>query len=457
MTFVLVLAGLAHAQDPAAVAPPVAQPVEQGPSPLELAYQKEYAYLLAEKAELEARLAEFDADAARRIAAADAEIDRQQARLVAITRAADQAEDAFDSVERETAAMDDASAVLATSMTQASETLGLPAPTDPAAVVKDVFTAAAANLRQSGALTAKPGAFFLTDGTQVTGTIHQWGQVAAWGVSEKGAGALAPAGEGRLQVRREFGRDTARALAAGTTPRELEIQLYEPDRAAAEVEKEGGFLQLLEESGTMGQILFGLGCVSALLVFVRFVTLLRARRGGQRLAEAVTSYVQQEKVDKAEALLGKRHNPTARVLGTILDAAHRSKEEMDRVVEESLLREIPRIDRFASALVVITAGAPLLGLLGTVTGMIATFDVITEHGTGNPKLMSAGIAEALICTAFGLAVAIPTLLAGNVLASLGESIKNNLERGSLALLNALEDGDDESSDAPGERQLERTA
>ena len=75
------------------------------------------------------------------------------------------------------------------------------------------------------------------------------------------------------------------------------------------------------------------------------------------------------------------------------------------------------------------------------TIMIATFDVITEHGTGNPKLMSAGIAEALVCTALGLSVAIPTLLAGNVLASIGDSIKNTIDRGALALLNALEDRD----------------
>jgi biopolymer transport protein ExbB len=108
------------------------------------------------------------------------------------------------------------------------------------------------------------------------------------------------------------------------------------------------------------------------------------------------------------------------------------------VIDEAILRETPVVDRFASALVVITAGAPLLGLLGTVTGMIATFDVITEHGTGNPKLMSAGIAEALVCTALGLSVAIPTLLVGNVLASIGGQVKTTLERGALATLNALD-------------------
>jgi biopolymer transport protein ExbB len=152
----------------------------------------------------------------------------------------------------------------------------------------------------------------------------------------------------------------------------------------------------------------------------------------------VTSLVQAGNLEKAKGVLAKAHGPIARVLRAVLDNAHRTRDEIERVIEEAILRETPVIDRFAAALVVITAGAPLLGLLGTVTGMIATFDVITEHGTGNPKLMSAGIAEALICTALGLAVAIPTLLIGNVLASVAGSVKNTLERGALATVNAID-------------------
>jgi biopolymer transport protein ExbB len=442
------VAGLAFAQTAA----------PEGPPPLELAYQKEYAYLLAEKEQLVARLGEFDADATVRIDEANGEIDHLQARLISVTRAADQAEDAFDTIERETAAMDDAASVLASSVQQASETLGLDAPTDPAAAVPEVFRAAATMLRDAGATGWRDGSFFLTDGTEVSGRIYRWGQVAAWGSSDRGSGALAPAGEGRLQVR-SFGQATAEALAAGQRPAQLEVQLFEPERATAETEEEGGLFAMIEKSGTMGQLLVALGCVSATLALIRGLTLLFARRGGTRLVEAVVGLVSDDKTAKAEALLASRSNPTARVLGTILDASDRSKEELDRVVEESLLRELPRIDRFASALIVITAGAPLLGLLGTVTGMIATFDVITEHGTGNPKLMSAGIAEALICTAFGLGVAIPTLIAGNVLATIGESIKNTLERGSLALLNALESHRDEPTQMrlSGDERQERSA
>jgi biopolymer transport protein ExbB len=419
-------------------------------SPLDQAYQKEYAYLAAEKTELEQRIAGFDRDAEARLSAANAELDSLQARLVVATRAADQAEDGFDRLDRETRAMDDAGALLATSVQQASDTLGLPAAEDPVAAVPSVFSAARDRIRAANTIGAAPGAYFLADGTRVEGEVFHWGQIASWGVSPAGSGALAPAGPDRMQLRRAFGHDTAVALAAGRRPAMVEVQLYEPERATSDPDKAGGLGQLLEDAGAMGQVLFGLGCVSAALVVIRAVTLAFARRGGWSLVEAATAHVRAGRLEEARRTLGIRGNPIARVLGAILDVADRSREDhaqggggtpggrFDRVVDEALLRELPRIDRFASALVVITAGSPLLGLLGTVTGMIATFDVITEHGTGNPKLMSAGIAEALVCTALGLAVAIPTLLAGNVLASVAESIKTTLERGSLSMVNALE-------------------
>lgn len=405
---------------------------------LEQAYQKEFAYLAAEKQELQARLGEHDRDAEARVRQADAELEALQAKLVAVTRRADQAEDGFDLLERETTAMDDAGTLLATTIGQASDTLGLGPIPDPAAAIPTVFEAAATKLREANAVGWREDTFFLPDGRRVEGRVYALGQVAAWGVAEGAAGALGPAGDGRLKLRKEFGEATATALAAGQAPARLEVQLYEPERTAEETEKTGGLRQVLHDAGTMGQVLFALGCVSASLVLVRALTLLFARRGGMPLVTAVTSWVERGEVERARTLLGGRRSPTARVLGAILDGHGRPAEEQDRIVDEAILRETPTIDRFASALVVITAGAPLMGLLGTVTGMIATFDVITEHGTGNPKLMSAGIAEALVCTALGLAVAIPTLLAGNVLASVADAVKRTLDRGSLALLNALE-------------------
>lgn len=417
-------------------------------SNLEAAYQKEYAYLRAEREELRGRLAELQADAKSRVREAESGLDEAQARLVSRARSADRQEDELDRLEREGASLEDAAILLENTLRQAGENFGLNLPAAPQEALLLVFQTAALRLAAGGSTGWSDGSFFLPGGEQVEGRIFRFGEIAAWGAASRGAGALAPAGEGRLQLRREAGVTTAQALTSGQPP-VLDLLLYEPDRGVEEAEKEGGLGQVLEESGTMGQVLFGLGCVSGLLVLIRALTLLFARRGGLPLVNAVVAATAAGRIDTALHIVGKRSFPTSRLLGTVLDGANRiadrgldpeaGRAELDRVVDEAILRETPGIDRFASALVVITAGAPLMGLLGTVTGMIATFDVITEHGTGNPKLMSAGIAEALICTALGLAVAIPTLLAGNVLTSLADSVKLTLDRGALMLLNALEE------------------
>ena len=101
-----------------------------------------------------------------------------------------------------------------------------------------------------------------------------------------------------------------------------------------------------------------------------------------------------------------------------------------------MIIEEARLDRFGALTLVIAAVAPLLGLLGTVTGMISTFDVITEFGTGNPKLLSGGISEALVTTELGLCVAIPVLLLGNLLNGAAHRMKNMLEFSGLRMVNA---------------------
>lgn len=412
----------------------------EAPSTLEQAYQKEYAYLNAERAELSERAAELDRERQARLDEANRELDALQARLVAAARRADQAEDEFDRLERETAAMDDAATLLTSTLNQGAETLSLEAPAEGQPSVLALFEAATARLAAQSASGWRDDAFFQPDGAAVQGRVYALGQIAAWGLSADGAaaGSLAPAGEGRLQLRRAFGAATAAALAGDRQPDQLEIYLFEAEKKVEEAEKAGGLKATLIEAGTMGQIVFSLGLVSATLAIIRALSLLFARRGGMALVERVTGQVAAGQLDGAVESARRAGGPIARTLSAVLDARDRSPDELDRVVDEAILRETPKIDLFASALQVITAGAPLLGLLGTVTGMIATFNVITEHGTGNPKLMSAGIAEALICTALGLAVAIPTLLVGNVLASVGGGIKTTLDRGALALLNALE-------------------
>ena len=91
--------------------------------------------------------------------------------------------------------------------------------------------------------------------------------------------------------------------------------------------------------------------------------------------------------------------------------------------------------RFGSAILVIASVSPLLGLLGTVTGMISTFDVITEFGTGDPKLLSGGISIALVTTKLGLIIAIPALLVGSLLSAWARNIKRDMEHAALRVTN----------------------
>ena len=96
-------------------------------------------------------------------------------------------------------------------------------------------------------------------------------------------------------------------------------------------------------------------------------------------------------------------------------------------LDEAILKELPSLERFLSTLKLIAAVAPLLGLLGTVTGMIETFQSIVLFGTGDPKMMASGIATALVTTMEGLWVAIPTVLLHSFVSSRSQGVVQVLE------------------------------
>jgi biopolymer transport protein ExbB len=100
-------------------------------------------------------------------------------------------------------------------------------------------------------------------------------------------------------------------------------------------------------------------------------------------------------------------NPLGRVMKVYEEDPSADTETLGLRLDEAVLRELPPLERGLTTIRVISVVAPLLGLLGTVTGMIKTFQVITLFGTGDPKMMAAGIAEALVTTMLGLIVAIP--------------------------------------------------
>lgn len=129
--------------------------------------------------------------------------------------------------------------------------------------------------------------------------------------------------------------------------------------------------------------------------------------------------------------------PVARVVAAGLNFCRMGREEMENALQEAILKEIPYMERFLNTLEMLAAIAPLLGLLGTVTGMIGTFHVITQHGTGDARLMSGGISEALVTTMLGLAVAIPIMLAHTLLSRAVEKHIGRMEEKAVALVNIV--------------------
>ena len=110
---------------------------------------------------------------------------------------------------------------------------------------------------------------------------------------------------------------------------------------------------------------------------------------------------------------------------------------MEDGIQEQMLHELPALHRFLGTITVLGAIAPLLGLLGTVTGIIHTFTVIKTYGNSNPTFLAGGISEALITTATGLIIAIPILLMHSILSGKAATIVSDAEKYSASLLNTL--------------------
>ncbi|EGQ8120416.1 MotA/TolQ/ExbB proton channel family protein [Vibrio cholerae] len=128
------------------------------------------------------------------------------------------------------------------------------------------------------------------------------------------------------------------------------------------------------------------------------------------------------------------NNPLGRILAVYNKEQQRSVEALELRLLEAVVDEQNHLETGLSMLKLLAALAPMLGLLGTVTGMIETFQVITQFGNGDPKVMAGGISMALVTTVEGLIAAIPMLLAHNILSAQAEAIRNILEKQGIGLV-----------------------
>jgi biopolymer transport protein ExbB len=156
--------------------------------------------------------------------------------------------------------------------------------------------------------------------------------------------------------------------------------------------------------------------------------------GFSRLADRMIKLVGQEKWTDALALAEQRQSPTLRVLAAgILHRAH----QPDKAMEAAGIAEVSRLKRGLSILDTVITLGPLLGLLGTIIGMIDSFGIMAKTGLGNPHAVTGGVAEALICTAAGICVAVITLIPYNYFLSQVEQETERIEQYATQFLATL--------------------
>ncbi len=168
----------------------------------------------------------------------------------------------------------------------------------------------------------------------------------------------------------------------------------------------------IDQGGLIGYLILALGVLALIIALERIIILGLA---GRKVNRQLKSKTPQE------------DNP----LGRVLMVADRYKdtdlETLELKMGEAILTEVPKLSRALLFLKIISVVAPLMGLLGTVTGMINTFQAITLFGTGDPKLMAGGISQALVTTVLGLTVAIPTVLLHTVVSGRSKRITHILD------------------------------
>ena len=246
---------------------------------------------------------------------------------------------------------------------------------------------------------------------------HVWKEAEGDSLARRLEEAIAEAGQNDAQVE---------------LPLDVTLDMT-PDFLAAEKD----IIATLVAGGPVVLPLLLVGLAAVLLIGERTFYLRRQRPRSREIKELALGPAQSGDLDAANRFLAMGRGPLARALHAGIRVRDKGKKAMEDAITEAALAETARLERRLSTIAALAVVSPLLGLLGTVTGMIGTFDVITIFGTGDPRLLSGGISEALITTQVGLVIAIPVLLAHTFLSGRVTSTVQEIETQGAALVNAV--------------------
>ena len=211
----------------------------------------------------------------------------------------------------------------------------------------------------------------------------------------------------------------AQAISNANVPVEFALDPTQGTLLGAAVENPS-VIERVHQGGLVGYIILGVGAIAAVIAILKIVVL-------TGVAGAVKRQAKNPKKPSAK-------NPLGRVLKSVKDNPTSDTEAMELRLSEAIMKETPKLTSWLMFLKIVSVVAPLAGLLGTVLGMIETFQSITLFGAGDPKLMAGGISQALVTTVCGLVVAIPIVLLHTAAASKAKRVEEILEEQSAGMV-----------------------
>ncbi|MBP83899.1 MAG: hypothetical protein CMO61_08630 [Verrucomicrobiales bacterium] len=204
---------------------------------------------------------------------------------------------------------------------------------------------------------------------------------------------------------------------------------------------EEGFIEHIRQGGFWIYPILILASFSFLAALSKWLQLLSIRQFRPQLVQDIIDALKQGNSDAAilsnQAIMHPASDIISRGIELYSDNSNISRDTLEESLYEKFLESLPSLNKGLQIIAIASATAPLLGLLGTVTGMIETFRLINIFGTGDAKSLASGISEALVTTEFGLIVAIPSLILHALLSRKVKGIKSTMEMTSLAFLNGL--------------------
>lgn len=194
-------------------------------------------------------------------------------------------------------------------------------------------------------------------------------------------------------------------------------------------------LEHLAKGGSVGYVIIGLGIICLFLGLIKILEIISFKTLSPKQVQRILEHIEQGEIDKAKTESSKISGIGRELLETGIENINEKRGTLEELLYEKILRVRPKLEKFLPFIAITAAAAPLLGLLGTVTGMIKTFSLITIFGTGDAKSLSSGISEALVTTELGLVVAIPTLILHGMLSRMVKEKIGTLEQASISFVN----------------------